>query len=87
MASIVGQIISMSLAIGPVFRLCTRALYLVLNSCQYCSDGLPLSCASRDELLFGNPLPQPLMSNLSGFPQAPHIWYFLMLAQRWLLCR
>ena len=51
-ASIVGQIISMSLAIGPVSRLCTRALYLVLNSRRYWSDVLPLSCASCDELLF-----------------------------------
>ena len=52
LASIVGQTISMSLAIGPVSRLRTRALYHVLNSRRYWSDVLPLSCASRDELLF-----------------------------------
>ena len=32
LASIVGQIISMSLAIGPVSRLRTRALYSVINN-------------------------------------------------------
>ena len=42
LASIVGQIISMSLAIGPVARLRTRALYVV-NGRRYWSEKLVLS--------------------------------------------
>ena len=67
LASIVGQIISMSLAIGPVSRLRTRALYLVLNSRRYWSDVLPLSCASREELLFWK-------SSLTAF-NGQSIWF------------
>ena len=67
LASFVGQIISMGLAIGPVSRLGTRALYLVLNSRRYWSDVLPLSCASRDELLFWK-------SSLTSF-NGQSIWF------------
>ena len=42
LASIVGQIISMSLAIGPVARLRTRPLNQVINSRQFWSDSLAL---------------------------------------------
>ena len=67
LASIVGLTISMSLAIGPVSRLRTRALYHVLNSRRYWSDVLPLSCASCDELLFWK-------SSLTAF-NGQSIWF------------
>ena len=43
LASVVGKIISMSLALGPVSRLRTRALYAVIKQQIFCSDKLPLS--------------------------------------------
>ena len=52
LASCVGQIISMSLAIGPVARLCTRALYGVINSRHSWADRLPLPAAAQEELVF-----------------------------------
>lgn len=52
LASCVGQIISMSLAIGPVARLRTRALYGVINSRHSWADRLPLPAAAQEELVF-----------------------------------
>ena len=52
LASIVGQIISMSLAIGPTARLRTRALYHVLNSRRSWSDQVYIANDCREELLF-----------------------------------
>ena len=49
---VVGQIISMSLAIGPVARLRTRALYSVLNSRRSWSDRLRLPEDAKMELVF-----------------------------------
>ena len=46
LASVVGQIISMSLAIGPVARLRTRALYNVINSRTCWSEKLSVSLSS-----------------------------------------
>ena len=50
LSSIVGQIISMSLAIGPVARLRTRALYSVINARITWSDRLVLSEDAKSEL-------------------------------------
>ena len=52
LASIVGQIISMSLALGPITRLRTRALYAVIDSRHSWSDQLKLSTDASDELEF-----------------------------------
>lgn len=52
LASIVGQIMSMSLALGPIARLSTRALYGAIDSRHSWSDQLKLSDDARDELLF-----------------------------------
>ena len=52
MASITGQIISMTLAMGPVSRLRTRALYSVLNMRKSWADKLHLSREAREELQF-----------------------------------
>ena len=48
LASVVGQIISMS----PVARLRTRALYNVINSRRFWSEKLSLSPLAHDEILF-----------------------------------
>ena len=50
LASIVGQIISMSLAIVPVAHLRTRALYQAINSRQFWSDSQALSADAWEEL-------------------------------------
>ena len=52
LASITGQIISMSLAIGPVARLHTRALHEVINKRRFWSDKLQLSLLAHEEVLF-----------------------------------
>ena len=53
-ASIIGQIISMTLAIGPVARLRTRALYALVNRRKCWSDRLPMNGDAKQELLFWN---------------------------------
>ena len=67
LASIAGQIISMGLAIGPVARLHTRALYFVLNKRRSWSDNLHLDGAVLDELTFWR-------SSLPAFNGQP-IWF------------
>ena len=52
LASIVGRIISMGLAFGPISRFMTRSLYAVLESrCAWC-EMLTLSSEAREELNF-----------------------------------
>ena len=51
-ASVAGQIISMGLALGPVARLRTRALYTVIEQRQYWNDRLFLTDEAREELQF-----------------------------------
>ena len=52
LASVIGKIISMAIAIGPVARLMTRNLYVVLNSRQAWCDDLELSVDAKSELQF-----------------------------------
>ena len=52
LASIVGRIISMNLAIGPVSRLRTRALYAAINSRWSWCDKVTIPEDAREELLF-----------------------------------
>ena len=52
LASIVGRIISMGLAFGPVSRFMTRCLYAVLESRYAWCDVLTLSDEAMDELTF-----------------------------------
>ena len=52
LASIIGQVISMTLAMGPVSRVRTRALYSVLNTRKSWADKLHLSREAREELQF-----------------------------------
>ena len=52
LASIIGKIISMSVAIGPVTRLMTRSLYGLLNTRQAWCDMLAVTPEARAELEF-----------------------------------
>ena len=52
LASIIGQIISMGLVVGPVARLRSRYMYDVLNQRRSWFDRVLLSCEAREELHF-----------------------------------
>ena len=52
LASIVGHIMSMRIVIGPIARLCTRALYAVINGRHSWSYQLLLSVDFLGELVF-----------------------------------
>lgn len=52
LASMTGKIISMGLAIGPISRFMSRALYAVLHSRQAWSEHLELSPEAQAELAF-----------------------------------
>ena len=52
LASLLGKIMSMSLALGPVTRLMTRSLYAVLNGKAAWCQGLVLTPEATDELQF-----------------------------------
>ena len=52
LASVIGKIIAMSLALGPVTRLMTCSLYAVLNSRLSWWQQLTLSVEAKDELVF-----------------------------------
>ena len=67
LASVVGKIISMGLAIGPVSRFMTRSLYSVLESRQAWCSMLCLTQDARDELRFW-------LSCLSDYRAQP-IWH------------
>ena len=54
LASIVGQVISMSLAIGSIARLRTRSLYHILNGRRSWSDAVRMSSEAQEELRFWN---------------------------------
>jgi len=52
LASIVGKIISMSIALDPVTRLMTRGLYAVINTHDSWCDTLLISLEAEKELRF-----------------------------------
>ena len=52
LASVVGIIISITLAIGSLSRLRTRALYTAINSRHSCCDNIVLPQNAREELKF-----------------------------------
>ena len=54
LASVIGKIMSMSLAIGPVSRLMTRSMYALLNSRQYWDQPLSMTPEVKAELQFWN---------------------------------
>ena len=67
LASIIGQIISMGLAVGPVARLRSRYMYDVLNQRRSWFDRVLLSCEAREELHFWK-------DNINFFNGQP-IWF------------
>ena len=67
LASVVGQIISMSIALGPITRLRTRALYIPLNSRSTWTDRCYLPAEACEELKFW----QSNVQFLNGRP----IWF------------
>ena len=52
LASIIGEIVSMSLDLGPVTQLMTRSLYSLLNSRRYWCESLTIPPNAKEELLF-----------------------------------
>ena len=54
LASVIGKIMSMSLAIGPVSRLMTRSMNALLNSRQYWNQPLSMTPEVKAELQFWN---------------------------------
>ena len=52
LASIIGKLISMSLAVGPIARLMTRSLYAVLSSRHFWCQSLSITQEARQEVLF-----------------------------------
>lgn len=52
LAGAVGQIIPMSLAVGPVAHLRTQALYVTINSRRSRADKVLLPAAAQEELEF-----------------------------------
>ena len=66
-ASVVGRIMSMSLALGPIARLRTRALYADINQCLSWRAYVDLSEDSKSELCFW----QGNVAQLNGQP----IWF------------
>ena len=73
LASIIGKIISMSLAIGPVSRLKTRALYTAINSRRSWCDSVSLPQNAKEELEFWF----RSINSLNGKP----IWLTLVLQE------
>ena len=67
LASVVGQLIAMGLAIGPITRLRTRALYQAVNARHFWSDKLQLSDEVLEEVQFW----QVAIDSLNGQP----IWF------------
>ena len=77
LASIVGRIISMGLAFGPISRFMIRSLYAVLESrCAWC-EMLTLSSEAREELSFWS-------SSLGEYNSQP-IWHTPLLLELCIL--
>ena len=52
LATVTGQIITMSIAVGPITRLRTCGLYSLINSRMFWSDRLETTAEVRDEFAF-----------------------------------
>ena len=82
-ASIVGQIISMSLAMGPITRLRSRALYTFINQRWPWFDSIPLYLRMPEmSWSFGKAVLRILMAILSGsVPGALELRTLMLVAQ------
>ena len=52
LASIIGKVTSMSLAVGPISRLMTRSMYAMLDCREYWCQTIPITEEARKELNF-----------------------------------
>ena len=52
LASVIGKIMSMTLAVGPVSRLMTRSMYALLNGRQYWDQPLSMTPEAKADLQF-----------------------------------
>ena len=79
LASLLGKIISMGLAFGPVSRFMTRSLYAVLESRQSWRELLWLSAEASAELAFGPQVWSSIMPSPFGIPHLRSEWSIRML--------
>ena len=68
LASVIGKIISMGFAFGPVSRFMTRGLYAVLESRNVWCDMLTLSAEAVEELTFWSSSWKATTHSLFGAP-------------------
>ena len=78
-ASIVRQLLSMSLALGPISRLRTRALYADINRCTSWNAFLSLSESAKEELVFGKAILLVLTDSPYGLNLVQPASFILML--------
>ena len=69
LASLIGKIISMSLAFGPIARLMTRSLYATLNTRLSWFQQLEVTPQAKTELHFGCVMCTSIMARVSGTSQ------------------
>ena len=81
LASVIGKIISMAIAIGPVTRLVTRNLYTILNSRWVWCEDLELSVDAKPELHFGPKSYPNSMDRTFGQARQPSGWFIQMPAK------
>jgi len=66
LASTIGKIIAMLLAVGPASRLMTRSMYALLSACKYWCQSLNLMSEAKQELHFWNDQISTLMATRFG---------------------
>jgi len=79
LASLIGKLISMSLAIGPVTRLMTRSMYSLLNTQKAWCDFLPITVEASREIEFWC---TEIKSRTFGQAHQSLEWYIQMLVIR-----
>ena len=76
LASLIGKIMALSIAVGPVVRLMTRSLYAVLNSRTSWFQKLDILPEAKDELMFWQEsLPRLQGQNIWQSPSAVRVVY------------
>ena len=76
LASLIGKIMALSIAVGPVVRLMTRSLYAVLNSRTSWFQKLYILPEAKDELEFWwESLPRLQGQNIWQSPSAVRVVY------------
>ena len=76
LASLIGKIMALSIAVGPVARLMTRSLYTVLSNKTSWFQKLEISPEAKEELLFWQEcLPRLEGQNIWQSPSAVRVVY------------